>query len=135
VNQTDSNPKINSVGGLALAGLSGGPLAILLLTYFDLKVIGRSNEFRRVLIWFTPLIALWICMVLVVPPDLLSQLIPFIPQVFLWWVVVRRLLSNTHNQYQSDGGLFRSKWRSVWFGFLVFAALRIAVFTLGWGLN
>lgn len=135
MNQTDSKPKINSLGGLALAGLSGGPLAILLLTYRDLKVIGRLKEFRRVLIWFTPLIALWICMILVAPPDFLSQLIPFIPQVFLWWVVVRRLLSDTHNQFHNESGLFRSKWRSIWFGFLVFAAMRLALFALGWFLD
>ncbi|MFY8042166.1 MAG: hypothetical protein ACOVOD_04500, partial [Rhodoferax sp.] len=75
---------VNSNWGLVWAGLTGGPLALMLLMYRDLKVMGRSKDFRRVFLWFAPLIGIWCAAILIVPPDFISQLIPYIPQVAVW---------------------------------------------------
>ncbi|MFC5461166.1 hypothetical protein [Massilia niabensis] len=126
----DVAPRIFSTGGLALAGLFGGPLAIAYLTCCDLKTLGLSDRLRACAAWFGPLIALWFYLIFSVPPDVISQLLPHLLQVILWWMVARHLLARTHARYRNEGGLFRSRWTAVGMGIATYFALKL-VFAAG----
>jgi hypothetical protein len=124
-------PRIYSSGGLALAGLFGGPLSMVYLHYRDLKALGLSDRLWVCAAWFVPLIALWLYFIFTVPPDVISQLIPFLPQTMLWWMVARHLLASVQVDHRNEGGLFRSQWAAVRFGLVIFGALKILFFAGG----
>jgi hypothetical protein len=123
------NIEIFSPTGLGLAGLLGGPIAIFYLTLEDLKRTRQTSLNSRVIAWFGPFIALWLFCIFYFPPDLLSQSIVYFPQVPLWWLTAKRLLSNTHSLHQVAGKSFRSKWAAVRFGVFTFLALKVIFFS------
>ncbi len=114
-----------------MAGFFGGPLAVSHLIYRDLLNLGRKDLVPKAAAWFVPCLLLWIYCVLRFPPDLISQWIAYLPQTILWWVIASRLLAGTHAKFVADGGLFRSRWQAVRFGFFVFLGLKVAFFVAG----
>jgi len=123
--------QIHSLGGIGLAGLFGGPLAAGYLTYRNLQTLGLSGQAPAAVAWFALLMAVWLYFIFSVPPDLLSQLIPFFPQAFLWWLTTRHILGKAHTVYRAEGGFFRSKWAAVRIGLFIFLALKIIFFAGG----
>ena len=101
--QLSAQSRIDSVGGLGLAGLIGGPLAVFYLIYRNLQLLGLRDRIPVAAAWFVPLVAVWLYFILSVPPDILSQLIPIFPQAVLWWLVIRHILGKSINVYRSKG--------------------------------
>ncbi len=123
--------RIHSLGGLGMAGLLGGPLAAGYLTFRNMQTLGLSGQVPVAFAWFVFLVAIWLYFIFSVPPDLISQLIPFLPQVVVWWLTARHILRNAHTAYHAEGGLFRSKWAAVRVGLLTFAILKVIFFAGG----
>jgi hypothetical protein len=123
-----STIRIHSVGGLGLAGLLGGPLALAYLAYGDLKRMGRTALLRNLVAWFLPLAIVWLYCSFSTPGDFISQLIVHLPQAVLWWIVARHLLLNEYSMYENHGGRFLSKWRAARFGFFFNAGLKVLIF-------
>lgn len=114
-----------------MAGFFGGPLTISYLIYRDLIALGRKDLVPKAAAWFVPCLLLWIYCVLSFPPDLISQWIPYLPQTILWWVIARHVFGGTQAKFVANGGLFKSRWQAVRFGFFVFLGLKIAFFSVG----
>ena len=122
---------VHTTGGFGLGGFFGGPLAISYLIYRDLITLGRTDLFRKAFAWFAPFVVLWLYCLLSFPPDLISQWILYLPQTILWWIVSRHLFAGIHTKYKAAGGLFKSKWQAVRFGFFVFLGLKVFFFFVG----
>jgi hypothetical protein len=101
------------------------------LIYRDLKALGLSDRLRLCAAWFVPLIAFWLYFIFSVPPDVISQLIPFLPETILWWMVARHCLAPIHADYRKEGRLFRSRWAAAGLGLATFCALKIVFFAGG----
>ena len=126
-----SPARIHSAGGLGLAGLFGGPLAISYLIYRNLISLGRTDLLPKAAAWFIPCVLLWAYCILSFPPDLISQWIPYLPQTILWWIVVRHLFAGVHAEFAADGGVFKPRWQAVRFGFFTFLGLKVGFFAIG----
>jgi hypothetical protein len=120
--------RIHSVGGLGLGGFFGGPLAISYLVYRDLVALGRTDLLPKAAAWFIPCILLWSYCLLSFPPDPISQLIPYLPQTVLWWIIARHLFAGIHAEFAANGGAFKSKWQAVRLGFFTFLGLKVVFF-------
>lgn len=117
-------PEIFSIGGLAVAGFFGGPLALFYLADRDLRDLHEPALRRRLTHWFIPLSAVWLYFLFSFPPDLISQWLPYLPQTILWWMVVRHLLRQAHAGFAQRGVVMRPKYDAFEFGFCVFLGLK-----------
>ena len=72
----------------------------------------------------------WLYAIFNVPPDFISQLIPFTLQVPLWWIGAQYLLAAPMREYTQRGGTFRSWWSAIRFGLLTFALSKITLFII-----
>jgi hypothetical protein len=120
--------KIHRLGGLGMAGLFGGPLALSYLIYRDLVMLRRQDLLYTAALWCVPIILFWLYCIFSFPPDLISQWIVYLPQTILWWIVARHLLGKIHADYQQRGGPFLSRWRAVRFGILSWISFKILFF-------
>lgn len=123
-------PEIFSIGGLAVAGFFGGPLALFYLANRDLSTLHEPALQRRLAHWFIPLSAVWLYFLFNSPPDLVSQWLPYLPQTILWWMVVRHLFRQAHAGFVQRGIAMRPKYDAFEFGFCVFLGLK-AVLWIG----
>lgn len=123
-------PEIFSIGGLAVAGFFGGPLALLYLADRDLRALHEPALRRRLARWFVPLSVVWLYFLFSFPPDLVSQWLPYLPQTILWWMVVRHLFRQAHAGFVERGIVMRPKYDAFEFGFCVFLGLK-AVLWIG----
>jgi hypothetical protein len=128
--ETPSALKVHSIGGIALAGLFGGPIASAYLTFRNLQLLGHPNPARKVLVWFVPLTAVWLFISYKSHSDVISQLIPYLPQVFIWWLIARYFLKKSTITHRSLGGGFKSKFFSAGFGLLTTLTVRIVEFAI-----
>lgn len=123
------SPEIFSIGGLAVAGFFGGPLALFYLADRDLRALQEPALRRRLAHWFIPLSAVWLYFLFSFPPDLLSQWISYLPQTILWWMVVRHLFRQAHAGFAQRGIVMLPKYDAFEFGFCVFLGLKLVL----WG--
>lgn len=121
---TDASIRIYTVGGVALAGLFGGPLVVCYLIIRNLQVLNRFGRIFMAAAIFLPLILIWLYVIFSVPGDLLSQLIPYFPQVLIWWLATRYVMMDCQVAHMNSGGQSRSKWGAVRFGLASFAILK-----------
>jgi len=133
---TEPNPiagsvRIFSTGSLGLGGFFGGPLAILYLICRDLVALGCTDLLSKTFVWFVPFLLFWSYCLFSFPPDFLSQFILYLPQTILWWIVARHLFGKLHLEFASNGGVFRSKWQAIRFGFFTFLGLKVVFFLAG----
>jgi hypothetical protein len=122
--------RIHGLGAIALSGLLGGPLAVSYLVHSNLRTLGLRDRMGAAFGILAPLVLLWLYVIYIMPPDFLSQLIPFLPQVVLWSLGARYFLSAPHEKYKEHGGQFRSTWAAVRVGLLTFGVLKITFFVV-----
>ncbi len=122
--------KIYGLGGVALAGLVGGPLAVAYLVYRNLSMMGLQRKIGISAMILVPMVAIWLYVQFHVPPDALSQLVAFLPQVALWWLGARYMLSSAHRGHKDRGGSFRSAWAGFGVGWVALGTLWIFTFVL-----
>ena len=123
--ETSTALQLHSLGGIALAGLFGGPIASGYLTFRNLQLLGHPNPAKKTLICFVPLVTVWLFIIFKSQPDVISQFIPFLPPILIWWLVARYVLNEAHTTHKSMGGGFKSKFNSTCFGLLTLIALKI----------
>lgn len=122
---------IHGLGAIALAGLFGGPIAIGYLVWRNFSALYLKERRGRAIVFLVLFTAFWFYVALHVPPDLMSQLIPLLPQLAIWWLAARYFLARAHARHKAGGGKFRSLWIAIGVGVLVNIIFKAALYVLG----
>lgn len=122
---------VHGLWAIALGAFLGGPIACAFLVYANSKDLAIPHGTLRTASLFVPLIALWLVLVFNVPPDFISQFIPYVLQLPLWWLGARYILAKAHREFKISGGTFRSTWIAVRIGLITWGLLKISLFVLG----
>jgi len=123
--ETETKPRIFGLGSIALAGLLGGPLASTWLASANTRVLGLRHQRWPVVTFFALASAVWLYTLLHVPRDLISQLIPHLPQVVLSWFFCFAVFRKPHATHKIKGGAFRSAWAAVGIGLVISVGVRL----------
>ena len=122
--------RLFGLGSIALAGLLGGPLAAGYLVVANTRALRLQEQTRLAVAFFALATGIWIYALYQVPGDLISQLIPHIPQVVVWLLFARFLLRRLHADHKAMRGLFRSAWAGAGIGLLVSIGVRVTSFVV-----
>lgn len=129
--QTEGRPRIFGLGSISIAGLLGGPLAAAWLAVANAKAMALQVQTRVVVLFFAMATAAWVYILLSVPSDAISQLIPHVPQVFLWWLFCFVVFRRTHLEHKSAGGAFRSVWAAIGIALVASVGVRVLNYLVG----
>ena len=132
VQQSPSPSRIFGIGSIALAGLIGGPLASAFLLTSSTRSLALRRQTQQAFAFFAVATAVWLYALYRVPPDLISQLIPHVPQVVIWWLFAFLLLRPHAVKHRASGGTFRSAWSAAGIGFLISVCIRTASFLVAY---
>ena len=110
---------VNSIGAILIAGLLGGPLAMGYLVRHNFIAMDLPAKPRLLMALLVLSLAIWLLFALGAPPDAISRLLGLLPQLLVWWLVVRRWMRKPLLLHRAKGGEFTSKWHAVKVGVVV----------------
>jgi hypothetical protein len=131
-NAGERSPRLFGLGAISAAAFVGGPLAVGYLAHSNLRLTA-TRQGPHLLAMFAIVVVVWVWASISAPPDALSQLAMYVPQVPLWCLLAWLVLRRTHRLHKERGGSFRSPWAAIGVGFairLLMVGINVAVFLL-----